>query len=107
MTDSLPKTLKVNGRVFQLKLKAATRMPDALGLCYTDKGLIEIRKGQDPHELRDTVLHELCHAILSTQGREYGAELEELYVRALATGLIGVFQDNPELASWLSTFPSK
>lgn len=99
---SPPKTVKVNGRVYQLKQRAASRMPDVLGLCHSDKGLIEYRKGQEPHELRDTVLHELFHAILATQGREYGEEVEELYVRAIATGLIGVLQDNPELAAWLS-----
>jgi hypothetical protein len=41
------------------------------------------------------------HAVLHMQGRESGGEVEEEYVRALATGLTGVFQDNPELAAWL------
>lgn len=77
-------------------------MPDVLGLCHTDDGLIEIRKGQEQHTLQDTLLHEAMHAILASQGRENGGDEEELYVRALATGLLGVFKDNPWFSDWLT-----
>lgn len=100
MTPS-PNTLKVNGRNITIKYLKAERLPGACGLFKSQRSLIEISKDQEPQELRDTVLHEILHAILHTQGREYGGELEEVYVRALATGLLGVFQDNPELHQWL------
>lgn len=98
-----PTKLKVNGRKFKVKFRAAVRMPEALGLFHSTKHLIEIREDQSPVELRDTVLHELLHALLHSQGREYGGEVEEVYVRAIATGLIGVLRDNPELVQWLTT----
>ena len=78
-------------------------MPGTAGLFYADTSSIFIAKGLELQELQDTVLHELFHALLHTQGREYGGEQEELYVRALATGTIGLLQDNPDLIEWLST----
>lgn len=96
-----PSTVKVNGRVVAIKYRAAKHMPDAAGLFHPTRHLIEISKGQDSQETRDTVLHETLHALLYTQGREYGGELEETYVRAIATGLIGVLQDNPAFSTWL------
>ena len=76
-------------------------MPDSMGQCDTTKGHLDIRSGQSPFEHRDTVLHEALHAVLHQQGRFNSYEEEEPYVRAIATGLMGVFQDNPEFASWL------
>lgn len=97
-----PTTLRVNGRVIKVKYRGARTMPNEAGLYHFSDGLIEIRKDQSPVELRDTVLHELLHSILHSQGREYGGEVEEVYVRAIATGLIGVFRDNPRLVAWLT-----
>jgi hypothetical protein len=102
MNQSLPRSLKVNGRDIQIRLRSPSRLPDALGLFHSMKSLIELRKGQEDQELRDTLLHEVLHALLHTQGREYGGDIEEMYVRAIASGLIGVFQDNPELLQWLT-----
>jgi len=81
-------------------------MPDIYGQFNLDEFAIDIRKGLSPFETRDTVLHEIFHAILFSQGREYGGEVEELFVRALATGLTGVLQDNPDLANWLFIPPT-
>lgn len=73
------------------------------GLCDYEKAVIKVREGLDQHERKDALLHEVMHAILYQQGREHGGETEETYVRALATGIIAVFQDNPELAMWISS----
>lgn len=100
-----PDALRVNGRVFKVRYCPASAMPDAMGLCHFDKSLLEIRTGQSPLDLRDTLLHELLHALRFTQGREYGGEVEEDYVRSIATGLVGVLQDNPEFAKWLIFSP--
>jgi hypothetical protein len=78
-------------------------MKDADGLCHIPKALIDIRTGQAPIDEVDTVLHEVFHAILSCQGREFGGDTEELYVRALATGLVTTLKDNPEFAEWLTS----
>lgn len=49
----------------------------------------------------DTLLHETMHSVLRQQGRLYVPE-EEVYVNALATGLIGVLRDNPSLLKYLT-----
>jgi hypothetical protein len=75
-------------------------MPEAAGLCHYADALIDVRQGQLPIDETDTVIHELFHAILYCQGREQGGEVEETYVRALATGLVVTLKDNPEFANW-------
>lgn len=97
----LPKFLRVNGRVVRLRPRSAKQMPDAYGLWHEARNGIDYRTRMESTIKRDTILHELFHALRSLQGREYGGEVEEDYVRSLATGLIGVLDDNPEFAQWL------
>lgn len=99
----LPPHLHVNGRTIRLRPLPAAKLPDAYGQWHESGGKIDYRTRLTRIDLRDTILHELLHAIRSTQGREYGGEIEEDYVRSLATGLVGVFDDNPEFAHWLIT----
>lgn len=77
-------------------------MGDVYGLTHYTTGSIDCASGLGEFDTRDTLLHEVMHAILAQQGRTtFGNEEEELYVRALATGLMGVLQDNPDFAQWL------
>jgi hypothetical protein len=102
MTPRRPRALRIGGREWRIRFRKLASMGDAYGLTHYDKGLLDIANGQAPFDTRDTVLHEAMHAILAQQGRtSFGSEEEELYVRALATGLMGVLQDNPEFAKWL------
>lgn len=73
-----------------------------MGLCEFHTHTCHIAPGQLPVEEVDTVIHELFHAILYAQGREYAGKTEETYVRALATGFAGVLKDNPKFLNWLS-----
>ena len=102
ITTKRPTRVRINGRQFAVKYKPEAEMPGVLGLCYCTDSRIEIRTHQSPAEERDTLLHEVMHAVLYTQGREGGGKTEELYVRALATGMLGVLKDNPRLAAWLT-----
>lgn len=107
-----PKSLRVNGREWKVEMSPPEDMGAAAGLCHYSKALISISTGQDQFDTRDTLLHEALHAILYQQGRlTMGNEEEEIYVRAISTGLMGVLQDNPLFAKWLiqpitSTDPS-
>lgn len=96
-----PKSIRLGARNYKFRYRRAASMPGAFGLCHNDKALIDIRDRQMPIDEKDTILHEVFHAILNCQGREYGEEVEETYVRALATGLVVALQDNPEFAQWL------
>lgn len=92
-------SVRILGRKYRIKL--LKRMKDA-GLCDYVAATIKVSDKQDEHEKKDALVHEIFHAILYQQGREYGGETEETYVRALATGLIAVLQDNPELAAYIA-----
>lgn len=99
----IPRALRVNGRTVRLVARQEARMPSAYGRWHESRHLIEYRTRMPNDIKRDTVLHEVMHAIRSLQGRESGGAVEEDYVRSIATGLIGVLDDNPEFARWLIT----
>jgi hypothetical protein len=102
MTPRRPKALRIGGREWRFRWRRPSAMGDCCGLTHYDKGLLDVAACQTPFDSRDTALHEAMHAILAQQGRTtFGNEEEELYVRALSTGLMGVLQDNPEFARWL------
>lgn len=88
------------GRDITVSLLPLESLPDAYGQ-FDFAGHIQVRNDMDAFDTKDTVLHEVFHAIRWGQGRLYGAKVEEDYIRSLATGLIGVLQDNPEFAKWL------
>lgn len=96
-----PKRVSIAGRPWSFTFLDLSGHSVA-GLSDSNKGVISIADDQTGWEERDTVLHEVLHSILRSQGRPY-AEVEEEYVRALATGLIGVLRSQPDLAHYLFT----
>lgn len=96
-----PTELRILGR------KHAVRWvtPDDLDGCVGDfdpaTKAIRVAASQHPIDEADTLLHETFHAILNAQGRAYGGKVEEVYVRALATGFIQVMRDNLAFVYWL------
>ena len=102
-----PTTVRISGRVVPLIAEDPEQMPEAYGAWHSDEGIIKYRTGMTLLETQDTLLHEVFHSLRSYQGREYGGIVEEDYVRSFATGLIGVLQDNPEFAKWLTCKPTK
>ena len=52
---------------------------------------------QGAASLRDTILHEVLHAVDWT----IKSDLKETQVAAIASGLYAVFKDNPEFVEWL------
>lgn len=100
----IPTAIRIGGLIWDIQYHIPERMGDNLGLCRCTEGVIEIRQDQSAFELRDTVLHEVLHAMMHHQGRTgSGPADEETHVRCTATGLMGVLQDNPLFAKWLIT----
>lgn len=85
--------------------------PDANGETDYAAGTINVAPGMDEFSTRDTLLHEVMHAIRYQQGNNFGTveeyNAEEPYVRSLATGLIAFFRDNPDVAAWLIADPNR
>lgn len=88
--------MKVIGRDVDVLYKADL---EELGFCHSDRLCLEVRDGLPPSEEKDVVLHETIH-LLSDLG---SLSLSERQVRVLATLLVGLFWDNPALASYLTT----
>jgi hypothetical protein len=90
--------VRVLGRHYEIKQEA---LEDKAGQCDLQAGIVSIVPNSSPFDLRDTVLHEIMHAILYQQGYCHPYELEESFVRPLSSGIMAVLQDNPKLAKWL------
>lgn len=90
--------IRILGRKYRLYRR---KLKGLVGEADLNKGNITIVPGMEEFDLKDALLHECMHAILYQQGHTNEYEAEELYVRPLATGIIALLQDNPELARWL------
>jgi hypothetical protein len=70
---------------------------DHAGECRTMEQRILIEEGQKPDTQKDTVFHEVLHAISD----EMGLELTEEQVSGGAKGVLAVLMDNPSFARYL------
>lgn len=97
-----PDTIRVFGRTYTFNYETAGGLgQDRVGSCDNLHQIITIDAQQSLVEEADTVLHEVMHAIFYTMKIGLDIDTEEKVVSALASGLVGVFQDNPEFAQWL------
>lgn len=97
-----PEAIRVMGRNFVVTFLPPHPMGDvALGLCNNAELTIDIQEGQHPIEEADTLIHEVLHAIWFVMSASMGGADEEVIVRRMSTGLIGVFMDNPNFLRYL------
>jgi hypothetical protein len=91
---SIPKKIKVIGKTYTVSEN--TEM-DHWGRCTYGKILISYDPNQHATQLKDTILHEVIHAV------EYSMQLDmdEKQVHAMSTGILAVLLDNPKFAEWL------
>jgi hypothetical protein len=94
-TEQVPPSISFMGRVLPVEIANLTELD---GQWVGQELKIELRPGLKPVEQRDTVVHELFHAI--DQFLVLG--MSERQVRLLATALVGIFQDNPEFAAYVT-----
>lgn len=73
-----------------------------LGMADRHHLKIMVKQGQLPIEEADTFLHEILHSIDYVMD----IKLSEHAIRAMATGIIGVFQDNPDLVKYFADIKS-
>ena len=66
---------------------------------------IRLNPSQGPDSLRDTLLHEILHAVCSNSGLDGADEefkkVEEQFIYLVVPGLLGVIRDNPLLLAYL------
>lgn len=110
--SELPESVVVCGQRFEVRVIddpdegiARGTNHGALGATHVDKGIMRLRGGgeQSDDQLRDTMLHEVLHAVvrLTYSEKSYAKEDEEPAVGVLATHLLDTFRRNPGLVEYL------
>jgi hypothetical protein len=96
-----PSSVRILGRTYKIAYVPLCPFEgQPYGNCDNPNLTINILEGQKPIEERDTLLHEAMHALFYHMCIHLGDE--EGIVRPTATGLIAVFQDNPEFAKYIT-----
>lgn len=99
---SMPDKVFILGRPYKFRLVPGSMLQEGhVGECHYDTRELRVFNLLDPFDTVDTTIHEMFHAVLHEQGRENGGRVEEVYVRALATGLAGMMRDNPDAFRYL------
>lgn len=98
----LPDTIKVGAYDYTIIARGQDwkRSVGAYGRCHTEEQTIEIvTEGITPIFQLDTFMHEILHAIFSYHALDDDDD-EEKTVTLLASGLVAVLRDNPELVKF-------
>jgi hypothetical protein len=117
VSAGLPASIVVAGHPFRLELvddpNAALdrhqKKGDPIGIANVQTGVIRVRGGGEnqPHNIRDTVLHEVVHAVLTMGYLDEAADvfkterMAERVVEVLGTHLLDTLRRNPELVRYL------
>jgi len=98
------KRLRVMNREYKVRVADIIREGNLYGLTSHVKERIDISRSQSLHSARDTLLHEVMHAIWHTECMEYGIrgeDAEEYLVTAMSSGIMAVTENNPWLVEVL------
>ena len=111
MTAPLPESIVVCGHRYDVKMisdpdEALHRAgdPNSLGVSDHSKCRIRIRDGeQSESQYRDTMLHEVLHAIVAQTyaQKAFAKEDDEQAVAVLSTHLLDTLRRNPALVAYL------
>ena len=97
-----PKSIRVFGRTYEIIYTDTDGLEGAFGLCDKTSQLLHIATDVGDEEFKDSVLHEVLHAARWVTKTEMSARAEEVAVTSFAAIMVGILQDNPEFAQWLS-----
>lgn len=92
--SKLPQSVDLLGKTWTISQKKDSKN---FGTCYHGKCVINVTPTQSLENARDTVLHEIIHA-LEVEGQ---LKMSERQVRILATLLLAALRHNPKLAAFL------
>jgi len=105
-----PKDVVVAPRVYKVVVDGNGHAEDANvdGMTSFDQGRILIKGALTEDPTRDTLLHEILHALIDQtsvkrQLKDMDKDLEEDFVWALTPRLLGLLRDNPELVEYLTS----
>ena len=90
----IPRVIRLLGKKYRV---VTTPHIDDCGNTEASKCTIWINVEIDEQQIRDTLLHEIIHAI----DYEYHLKMEERQVHCMATSLLALFKENPTLSKFL------
>jgi hypothetical protein len=107
----LPRRIHVGPHIYSVVCDAAAMAAecrdageDLVGRCSHRTLTIHIEPDQARSQMRDTLLHEVLHAVanMTALDGEWGAEREEEVILRLAPALLDVLRRNPRLVAFLT-----
>ena len=105
---SVPTIVKIDvmGKTYSVDWSPTMQaMDDCVGKCLPVQQSIIVSSDQAKGQLRDTLMHEVMHAVYSETGLGAiikGDDDEETVVRLLTTGFLQVLRANPQFAKLLT-----
>lgn len=97
LTLIMPSTINVSGRLYDISVVPTIDEDGSLGRVLDETLQIEVLKDQHPLSRKDTVLHEVIHAI----DHVTQLDLTERQVYVLAGQLLDTLRRNPDFTAWL------
>ena len=99
-----PRTVRVIGKTFAIEYVEAVDDEGNSGEHRRDDQLIKIKLKQHPETLRETLLHEVIHAI----DEQLDLGMKEQQVHRLAIGLFQVLRENGDFVRFITaSIPTK
>lgn len=105
MTIGRPLRIVVCGQPFAVEWVESLADRPGVGLCEVhEQRLFVLVNGQGKYQERDTVLHEMLHAIVKMTGHEddFRSGRDEPVIYALSLGLLAALRANPHVVDWLT-----
>ena len=93
----IPKTIRIGGKNFPVKVVPDRDMDSARGRIYYEGQEIRLSDSQTADSSRETVLHEILHAASDLTG----GRVEERDINGMSKCLFGILRDNRELVTWI------
>ena len=97
MSMNLPKKIDIGFRTFKVIVREDL---GSMGSVNNNKRIIQIEKGQNKHDMVDTVLHECLHVMVD-DSKLIDESDEEKIVSVFANKLTELFIRNPKLLDWM------
>lgn len=101
---SFPSRVQVGHKVFAVRYEVGlTKLADVTGGCMPDTEEVLIDSKLGPATERETILHELMHALwhMTLLEKAIPSAKQEDIIYTLAPGLLLMLRDNPELVDYL------
>lgn len=98
VVELLPKFIRILHSTYKIDTsnELAMAAKGRLGEIMFDDRVISMTE-QSPSDVVDTLIHEMLHGLCNAFAMDMKIDLEERVVTSLATGLVTIMMDNPDL----------